>query len=134
MRDRPSSAGLLEAFADFYRTQVLPTLPRHLAYHGRVAANVLDIVRRELHLGGRADESELKSLQTLLQRDGDLESLNKLLCERIGRGDIDLEAPALAEHLWRVTLDKLAIDQPSYGAYRREAGQDTDGPTTRRNR
>ena len=73
LRDRPSSAGLLEAFADFYRTQVLPTLPRHLAYHGRVAANVLDIVRRELHLGGRADESELKSLQTLLQRGGDLD-------------------------------------------------------------
>jgi hypothetical protein len=133
MRDRPSSAGLLEAFADFYRTQVLPTLPQHLAYYGRVAANVLDIVRRELHLGGRADESELKSLQTLLlQRGGDLESLNKLLCERIARGDIDLEAPALAEHLWRVTLDKLAIDQPGYSAYRRETGQDTDAPRRHR--
>jgi hypothetical protein len=127
MRDRPSSVGLLQAFADFYRTQVLPALPPHLAYHGRVAANVLDIVRRELSLGRRADESELQSLRTLLlQSGGGLESLNKLLCERIARGDIDLEAPALAEHLWCVTLDKLAIDQPGYSAYQRESGK---GPT-----
>jgi hypothetical protein len=121
MRDRPDSAGLLSAFAEFYRTQVLPALPPQLAYQARVAANVLEIVRREQTLGARADQAELASLQKLLGTTGDLKSLNQLLCERIDSGALTLEDPALATHLWRVTLDKLAIDQPNYSAYRRES-------------
>jgi hypothetical protein len=59
-------------------------------------------------------------VQRLLQQTGDLESLNRLLCERIARGELDLRQPGLADPLWRVTLNKLAIDQPSYSAYRAE--------------
>ena len=31
----------------------------------------------------------------------------------------DAATPDLAAHLWATTLDKLAIDQPSYAGYRR---------------
>jgi hypothetical protein len=132
MRDRPAMAELLEAFADFYRTHLLPVLPRELAYQARVAANVLDIVRRELRLGVQADEWELASLQKLLQQPGDLESLNRLLCERIAGGDLELRDPGLADHLWRVTLNKLAIDQPSYSAYQAETGESAPGGSENR--
>ena len=29
----------------------------------------------------------------------------------------------LVDHLWQTTLDKLAVDQPNYAAYRRERGE-----------
>jgi hypothetical protein len=30
------------------------------------------------------------------------------------------ETPGLTDHLWRATMDKLAVDQPNYASYRRE--------------
>jgi hypothetical protein len=32
---------------------------------------------------------------------------------------MDPQTPGLVPHLWRVTLDKLAVDQPGYESYRR---------------
>jgi len=42
-----------------------------------------------------------------------------LLCERIAAGEMDLATPGLAETLWQITLDKLAVDQPTYDTYLR---------------
>ncbi len=98
----------------------MPQLPGHAAYHARVAANALDIVRRQLQLAPAAEADELLRLRALLQRDGSLAELNRLLCERIAAGEIGLHTPGLAGHLWQTTLDKLAVDQPGYDSYRRE--------------
>ena len=37
---------------------------------------------------------------------------------RIAAGELTLETPGLADHLWRTTLAKLAVDQPTYWGYR----------------
>jgi hypothetical protein len=120
MRDHPIGVELLAAFAEFNRAQVMPAIPPGpLAYYARVADNVLNIARRELDLGPAADAAELESLRSLLGTTGDLPALNRELCKRIAEGAIPFEDARLIRHLWRVTLDKLAIDQPTYSAYRR---------------
>lgn len=113
MHQRPDTDDLLQAVAIYLREQALPQLPGHAAYLARVAANALDIVRRQLQQAPVADAAEL-------QRDGNLAELNALLCQRIAAGDIGLHTPGLAEHLWQTTLDTLAVDQPGYDSYRRE--------------
>jgi hypothetical protein len=35
---------------------------------------------------------------------------------------VGLQTPGLADHLWQTTMDKLAVDQPNYAAYKREMG------------
>jgi hypothetical protein len=122
MHQRPDPDDLLQAVAIYLREQALPQLPGHAAYLARVAANALDIVRRQLQQAPAADAGELQRLRRLLQRDGNLGELNSLLCRRIAAGDIGLHTPGLAEHLWQTTLDTLAVDQPGYDSYRRERG------------
>ena len=119
MREQPTAVELIEAVTEFLRAEPTPETAARLAFHTRVAANVLDIVRRELTLGPRADRSEAARLAALLGREGELEDLNTELCDRIAAGSIDLGDPALIDHLWARTLDTLAIDQPNYGTYRR---------------
>jgi hypothetical protein len=121
MHQRPEPAELLDAVAIYLREQAMPQLPGHAAFLARVSANVLDIVRRQLLLAPDADAAELRRLRALLQQDGTLAQLNALLCRRIAGGQIGLRTPGLAEHLWATTLDKLAVDQPGYESYRREA-------------
>ena len=66
---------------------------------------------------------KLARLTQLLGMQGSLGELNRALAERIASGEADLNTPGLAEHLWQTTMDKLAVDQPNYAAYRRERGE-----------
>ena len=84
-----------------------------------VAALTPEDAARLRELAPAAEARELQRLRALLQRDGSLAELNALLCERIADGRIDLQTPGLPAHLWQSTLDKLAVDQPSYASYRR---------------
>ncbi len=59
-------------------------------------------------------------LTQLLGLQASLGELNRALADRIAKGEVDLQTPGLAEHLWQTTMDKLAVDQPNYAAYRRE--------------
>ncbi|MCY1280730.1 hypothetical protein D9M68_428250 [compost metagenome] len=119
MQDLPKATELLQAVAEFLRQQAMPALSGQTAFHARVAANVLDIVRRELELAPRQEAEERQRLGELLGEDADLESLNRSLCQRIDAGELDLDSPGLFEHLWLTTLAKVAIDQPNYVTYRR---------------
>ena len=119
MQDPPSARELIRAVAEFLRVHAMPELTGHTAFHARVAANVLDIVERELALAGEANAAEHARLRMLLGSDGTLEELNRRLCERIEAGELGEATPGLADHLWATTLAKLAIDQPGYSAYRR---------------
>lgn len=122
MQDRPSPIELLEAVTAFLRDQVVPAAGDALAFHARVAANALDIARRELlsDADPQIAAAERTSLQALLGEDeADISTLQRILCRRIADGDIDLTTPGLCSHLWRTTRDKLAVDQPGYGTYRR---------------
>jgi hypothetical protein len=122
MQDPPTITELLSATAAFLREIAVPQLSGHASFHARVAANALDLVKRELELRPAAERDEHTRLQALLHTDGSLEQLNALLSRRIGAGEIDLQTPGVAEHLWATTLAKVAIDQPSYASYRRETG------------
>ncbi|MCY1393988.1 hypothetical protein D9M71_88980 [compost metagenome] len=119
MQDLPKATELLQAVAEFLRQQAMPALSGQTAFHARVAANVLDIVRRELELAPRQEAEERQRLGELLGEDADLETLNRRLCQRIDAGELDLDSPGLFEHLWLTTLAKVAIDQPNYVTYRR---------------
>jgi len=121
MREPPPTVELVDAVAEFLSREVAPTLSGRLAFHLRVAVNVLGMIRREIELGPAADRAEQDRLAALLGAGGDLEALNAELCRRIAAGEADLEDTALIEHLWATTLDTLAIDQPSYATYRRIA-------------
>ena len=124
MREQPSAADLLDAVGEFLTRELLPTLSGRQAFHARVAANVLAIVRREMRLGPAADREEAARLAALLGEAGDADSLNALLCERIAAGEVAVDDPALIQHLWATTLDVLAVDQPGYATFRRAAASE----------
>ena len=123
MQDEPTPSELIKAVADFLRNELTPQLSGHSAFKLRVAINALDLVTRQLALEGTSDAAELARLSQLLGIEGSLFDLNRALAERIASGEAGLDTPGLAEHLWQTTLDKLAVDQPNYAAYRRERGE-----------
>ena len=122
MQDPPTVAELLAATAAFLREVAVRQLSGHASFHARVAANALDVVKRELELRPAAERDEHARLKSLLRSDGSLEELNALLSRRIATGEMDLQTPGVADHLWATTLAKVAIDQPTYASYRRETG------------
>ncbi len=119
MREQPSAAELIDAVAEFITRDLAPTLTGRLAFHARVAANVLAIVKRELSLGPDADRADAARLAALLGQEGDAAAQTAELCRRIAAGELAADDPALIEHLWATTLATLAVDQPGYATYRR---------------
>lgn len=124
--NRPTRDELLEAVVEFLEKRLTPKLDKHAAFHTRVAANVLNIVRRELEQGPELDREELARLKELLGEEGTLKELNAKLCDRIHRGDLDHTNPELMEHLFLTTMGKVSVDQPIYSAYQR-ALEETEG-------
>jgi len=114
MQDAPSTKELIEAVRAFLEEKAMPELKGHTAFHARVAANALAIVERELEQGPTAQTGERMRLMQLLGHEGTLEDLNAELAKAIRAGDLTLETPGLADHLWATTMDKVAIDQPKY--------------------
>jgi hypothetical protein len=124
MREQPSAAELIDAVAGFITRDLAPTLTGRLAFHARVAANVLAIVGRELAQGPAADRADAARLAELLGHAGDPAALTEELCRRIEAGEIAADDPALIDHLWATTLATLAVDQPNYATYRRVIAAD----------
>jgi hypothetical protein len=122
MQDEPTPTELIKAVADFLRTEITPAIKGHNAFKLRVGINALDLVTRQIALEGPSDAAEAGRLKLLLGTDGSLMKLNRALAQKIADGEIDLDTPGLKEHLWQTTMDKLAVDQPNYAAYKRELG------------
>jgi hypothetical protein len=118
MQDPPAPAEILAAVAHFLKEEVAPATTGHLSFQARVAANALEMMRRHLELAPEAETAERTRLEALLGRRGDLADLTAELSRRIAEGETDLSTPGLADHLWATTLAKMAVDQPSYAAYR----------------
>jgi Domain of unknown function (DUF6285) len=114
----PLATELLAAVTRFLRDELLPTLSGARAFNLRVGINVVELVRREIEQQGAADEREHRRLAELLDSSADLATMRKELCEKIARGELTLDDPALCAHLRATTIDRLAIDQPTYSAYR----------------
>ena len=122
MQDEPTPVELTKAVADFLRNDVTPMIKGHNAFKLRVAINMLDLVTRQLTLEQGGDAAEAARLSQLLGLQGLLIELNRALAGKIASGELDLQTPGLSEHLWQTTMDKLAVDQPNYAAYKRELG------------
>ena len=118
MMDKPSLAEIVAAVREFIERKAIPELTGHTAFHARVAANALAIAEREIAEGPAGEAAEHERLKGLLGRDGTLDQLNRALAARIAAGDITLQTSGLAEHLKQTTLDKVAIDQPSYSGFK----------------
>ena len=120
MQDEPTPEELIKAVADFLRNDIAPGISGHNAFKLRVSINALDLVTRQLALQQDSDAAEAARLSRLLGKQGSLSELNRALTDQIAKGDVDLQTPGLSDHLWQTTMDKLAVDQPNYAAYKRE--------------
>jgi Domain of unknown function (DUF6285) len=120
MQDEPTPKELIKAVADFLRGDIAPMISGHQAFKLRVAINALDLVTRQITLEQDGDAAEVARLSRLLAMQGSVGELNRVLADRIAKGEVDLQTPGLADHLWQTTMDKLAVDQPNYASYRRE--------------
>jgi hypothetical protein len=123
MQDEPTPEELIRAVADFLRNDIAPVISGHDAFKLRVSINALDLVTRQLTLEQASDSAEKAQLEELLGRQGSLGDLNRMLADRIAKGEVDLQTPGLTGHLWQTTMDKLAVDQPNYASYKRELGR-----------
>src|SRR5258708_12852810 len=76
MQDKITPGEMLETVAAFLRSADLKEAQPHIAYQVRVAANVLDLVARELAIAPHENTLEADRLRAILRRDGTLEELN----------------------------------------------------------
>ena len=120
--DRPTADELLEAVEEFLRDKVMPAVDGQVAFHARVAANVVGAVRREIAQSPKIEADQHARLLALLKHDGPLEDLNRELCEQIRDGQWALDDPDLLDHLRKVSLENLGVDNPRYSAYKKMAG------------
>jgi hypothetical protein len=133
MKGHPPATELLASVSRFLREELLPSLSGAEAFNLRVSINAIELVRREIEQQDAADKGEHLRLAKLLDTYAEIDVLRKQLCEKIARGDIMLDQPALREHLRATIVDRLAIDQPTYSAYlaavgkRRPASADGNG-------
>ena len=126
MQDRPNYDELLLAVERFLDDEVVMKTDGALRFNGRVAANVIRIVRRELEnaeaslgrewesiaelLGEAPKPRDREALRTVLaQRSGDL-------AERIRSGDADEGdfRTAVLKHLRQTMHDKLTVTNPGW--------------------
>jgi hypothetical protein len=125
MQDRPSREEFLKGIARFLETDVVPVLSEPLRFHTRVAANLLKIIERELHLEEDHLRKEAEGLRSLLSRSTptpdntmdlkqEIRDMNTELCLRIRQGQAD-QSPwgqKVFQHLKGTVIQKLEIANP----------------------
>ena len=120
--NRPHGPDLVAAVREWLLAQARPDAGDALAYEARIAANLLDILEREMTLGPGFAQRERDGLAALLGRAGSPAELTEALSEAIRHGDIAVSDPRLLGHLRHTALAKLEIENPKYSAYRRARG------------
>ncbi len=131
MQDRPTPSEVIGAVAAFLKTTVAAQTTGATSFQARVAANALEMMKRELDLAPAEDAAEHERLKALLGADGTLYELNLELARRISDNEIDTKSPALIAHLWATTMAKLAVDQPTYAAYQAELAKRSGPPDSK---
>jgi len=126
MQDQPTPVEMLNTVAQFLRSAGPKEAQPRIAYQARVAANVLDLVARELAIAPLENAFEAERLRALLRCDGSLEELNAAFAEALDRRTLSILSPEVRNNLWTTTMAKLSVDQPNYSGYR-AALADRDG-------
>jgi hypothetical protein len=135
MQDRPTFDELLAAVEYFLDTEIVPNVPGARGFHGRVAANAIRIVRRELEREDEALAAEWAGLDALLgpatppigraALRSALRERNEALCAQIRSGEAD-EGPryeAVRKQVQGVVREKLRASNPELLSRSELAGQ-----------
>jgi hypothetical protein len=122
MNDRPTASELLEAVAAFLGDEVVPALEGKLRYNARVAAHVVEMVRREIDSEERQLAAEWRRLCELEGRDlpipdgreavkEQIRIRTEALVERIRQGEADAGPwrDTLLAHLKQTVAGKLEV-------------------------
>jgi hypothetical protein len=114
LHDRPTAAELVAAVREYLERDVMPATEGRVAFHARVAVNVLGMVERELELGGAQDAEEHDRLVSLLGREGTVRDLTDVLARGIRDGSIDRPWSELVETVRGTVRAKLEVANPRY--------------------
>jgi hypothetical protein len=114
LHDRPTASELVHAVREYLEKDVMPATEGRIAFHARVAANVLGMVERELELGAAQDAAEHARLVQLLGRQGTIHELTTLLADDIRRGAMDARWPETVDHVRATVRAKLEVANPKY--------------------
>jgi hypothetical protein len=126
MQDRPTISELLQAVVHLLDEELVPNLTGSRQFYGRVAANVLRTVMRELEYDDEQFTAEWERLDALLPpterpatRAGLREAIRRRtaeLCQRIRQGDADT-APyrdQVLAHVRETVREKLLVSNPGW--------------------
>jgi Domain of unknown function (DUF6285) len=126
MQDRPTVAELLQAVAHLLDEELVPNLIGSRQFYGRVAANVLRIVIRELEHENEQLAAEWERLEALLPpterpatRAGLREAIRRgtaELCQRIRQGEADAGPyrDQVLAHVRETVREKLLVSNPGW--------------------
>lgn len=106
--DAPTAAELVESVREWLERDVLGSVEGRIQFHTRVAMNVLDIVLREMEMGGAQRERHEQVLRGLGCAD------DRELADAVREGRFDADLAGLLAALRPVVEDKLAVANPRY--------------------
>lgn len=124
MQDRPTAVELLDALRDFMRDRAENARDRWERFQFQVAANSIDILRREAELEDDFMRQEWHGLDRLLAPEeapggqaaftARLRERNEELVRQIqaGRFDDTSEEEQLLPHLWETVTNKVRVANP----------------------
>lgn len=118
----PGMDELLTSVSDFLRDDVMAHTQGRLQFLARVAANSLDIVKREQTLAAPCLVNEEKRLRELFSEREDstlaLDDLRWRLVYALRDGSMVLDSELLHAHLRATVVNQIAIDQPRYAGFK----------------
>lgn len=121
MFDEPDGKAILREVQAALKAGIAP------GFQQAVAANAVALALREEELAAGAAAREAMRLEAILGRAGTLDQLNAALALGLRDGAIAPERPDVQAHLIQTTIDKIAVDQPNYPAYRNWRSQKDAG-------
>lgn len=128
MQDHPTLDQLLEAVAGYLRDDVMVNTTGRTQFHGRVAMNAVEMIRREFATIEDHYAREWDGLDHVLGTEpmpphlaavGEaITSRNRVLSERIRAGEADTGEwrKVVLTHLRKVVKDKLVVANPALAA------------------
>ncbi len=116
--DSPRTDELLTEVSSFLRDEVMGSVQGRTRFLTRVAANAVDLAKREAESLSEYRVWELASLQSLLGNTEDgLEVLRWRLVKKLRDDAVDLDDNPLRVHLRQAVTNQIAMDHPSYSGY-----------------
>ena len=117
MNNPPSKEELITSIIKFLEDDVIHELKGQKRFHAHVAKNSLSVILREIQLEESNNKSEKERLEKILKTNDSIKKMNKLLCQNVDNEQIDISDNHLIDHLFKTTMEKLSIDQPSYSSF-----------------